>query len=106
MDNREKALEILKAQIRQQRARIDPRILKMAEIAAASTQRPPAATPAGNLVNKPAAKKTEAAESRNSGTVPYDREAATAAITLFLKAHDNPAAVKAQLKALLDKDTQ
>lgn len=67
MDSREKALETIKEQIRQQRARIDPAVLKKAQKAAA-----------GKNLND--LQKQEAA-------VPYDKKSAQKAIELFLLGH-------------------
>lgn len=62
MSKRDDAIEILKKQIREQRARIDPEVLKKAAI---SLTRPP--------------------EPKISETVPYDRDAAHRAVELFLE---------------------
>lgn len=65
MDSREKALQELKKRIREQKARVDPRLLKLAEQAALSRARP------------------------ESASVPYDREAAEKAIAFFLETHED-----------------
>lgn len=78
-DGRQKALEILKAQIKLQKARIDPDVLARASqaaeqhSAALQASPPPAAPPA------PASQRQE----------PYDRAAAAKTIELFLKNHDS-----------------
>lgn len=61
-DKREKALDVLKKQIRDQRERIDPVVLARAQEALA-------------------------AKANASATVPYDRAAARSAVELFLKDH-------------------
>lgn len=81
MDKREEALQELRRLIREQRARLDPRLLELAAQAARLSQQPP----------------------ENAEFVPYDHDAAAKAIRLFLKNHDNPAAFEQQLLRLLDK---
>lgn len=67
MSKRDDAIEILKKQIREQRARIDPEVLKKA---AASLNRP---------------SPTKENKKASAETVPYDREAAHRAVELFLQ---------------------
>jgi hypothetical protein len=82
--NREKALNALKKQIRDQRARIDPAVLQRAQEALAAK--------AAGITPPPA-------------TVPYDREAALAAVELFLKDHADATAFSQKLAARLRKDS-
>jgi len=77
---REAALKKLRAQIAEQRARLDPKVLR-------------AAAHAAELARDPA----KAAETM----VPYDRARAAEAIRLFLDAHADQAAFQEKLLQLL-----
>lgn len=79
--SRQKALAELKKQIAEQRARLDPKLLKLAAQAASLSQK-------------------EAAE-RQNGLVPYDRGAAAEAIRLFLEDHPDSAAFEQALQELI-----
>jgi len=81
MDPREKAIAELKRQMAEQRARIDPEVLKKAQKAAAQSQKPPA--------------------QRQADMVPFDREAAARVVQKFLENHEDPEAVARQLKDML-----
>lgn len=83
MTRREKALEELKKQIRAQKSRLDPRLLKMAE--------------------KAAALRHEGKEGRDM--VAYDRKSAARAVEIFLSRHGDRANFEQRLLALL-KDGQ
>lgn len=87
MNKREKALEELKRRIREQKARIDPLVLKLAQSAALS--RVPDAT-----VDIPVA------------TVPFDRDAAAHIVALFVKGQHNPREFERRLAAFLMKNRQ
>lgn len=78
MTTREKALAELKRQIKEQKARLDPRLLKMAEMAAGIT-------------------KTE------KNTVPYDRESASKAVEMFLANHSDAKGFRQKLLELIRK---
>lgn len=80
-DSRQKALETLKKQIAEQRARLDPKLLKLAAQAASLSQKP--------------------AGSRNEGLVPYDRDAAAETIRLFLQSHPNAKGFEKELMDLI-----
>ncbi len=80
-DRREKALEMLKKQIADQRARLDPKLLKLAAQAASLSQKP--------------------ASARNEGLVPYDRSAAAETIRLFLKSHPDAKGFEKELMDLI-----
>lgn len=83
-NTRAAALQKLKQQIEEQRARLDPRVLKLAAQAAALSQKP------GN---------------RQENMVPYDREAAAQAVQLFLQNHPDAAAFEKELLTLLKPET-
>ncbi len=83
-DRREEALETLKRQIAAQRARLDPKLLKLAEQAASLSQKPAAA--------------------KNEGLVPYDRDAAAETIRLFLKDHPDAKGFEKELMSLIRRD--
>ena len=83
MSERDKAIDVLKKLISEQKSRIDPKILARAADAAGK---------------KPAAEK--------SGSVPYDREAAGKAVELFLKNHGDAPGFKEKLLQLLKKNSQ
>lgn len=84
MDAREKAIAELKRQMAEQRARIDPEVLKKAQKAAAQSQKPPA--------------------QRKADMVPFDREAAARVVKKFLENHDDPEALARALKDRLRDD--
>lgn len=77
------AIEALKRQIAEQRARLDPDVLKRAARAAELSQKP--------------------AAEREAGLVPYDRDAAAEAVRLFLEAHPDSAGFKRALHAFLER---
>ena len=79
MSTREEALKKLRAQIAEQRARLDPKVLRAAARAAELSQNP--AKSAENMV-------------------PYDRQSAAEAVRLFLNAHDDQAEFQAKLLQL------
>lgn len=81
-NSRDAALRALKRQIAEQRARLDPRVLKLAAQAAALSQKPSAA--------------------EQEGMVPYDRATAAEAVRLFLQNHPDAAAFEKALLALLN----
>lgn len=81
MDKRQKALNALKEQIRQQRGKLDPKLLKMAEQAIL-----------GQLPGGGAA-----------GTVPYDQKTAAAAVETFLKNHPDAKGFRARLLEMIRK---
>jgi len=80
MSTREEALKKLRAQIAEQRARLDPKVLRAAAHAAELAQNP-----------------AKAAENM----VPYDRDNAAEAIRLFLDAHADQAAFQEKLLQLI-----
>ncbi|MBI1214444.1 MAG: hypothetical protein GC185_01335 [Alphaproteobacteria bacterium] len=69
---REKALEELKRQIREQKARIDPAVLKIAERAA-------------RIAQKQQEREMREGKAGANEMVPYDREAAAEIVALFLQ---------------------
>lgn len=79
MTSREKAIEELKKQMAEQRQRLDPRLLEIA--------------------GKAAALKQEGRAKKNM--VPYDRDRAAEAVSLFLQGHDDRHNFEQRLKALL-----
>lgn len=79
MTPREKALLELKEKIREQRERIDPKVLKMAAKAAALSQEGKA----------------------GQDMVPYDRETAAKAVELFLRGRNDRAEFEERLMALI-----
>lgn len=81
MDKRQKALDALKEQIRQQREKLDPRLLKMAEKAIQ-----------GMLSG-----------AGGNGSVPYDQKTAAAAVETFLKNHPDAKRFRAKLLDLIRK---
>lgn len=81
-DRREKEIAEIKKMIREQRAKLNPEVLAIAERAAKLSQNIP--------LN----------EEKN---VPYDRANATKAIEAFLKGHSDPKAFQTKLFALLKK---
>ena len=81
MTRRDEAISELMRRIREQRARLDPEILRKAEQAILSRTR-------GN----PAA---------NKGAVPYDRKAALKAVTLFLQSRHGRAELEKRLQDLI-----
>lgn len=83
-DRRTEALEQLKQQIAEQRARLDPRLLQLAQQAALLSQKP--------------------AESRNESMVPFDRAAAGEAIRLFMAQHPDAKGFEAALLALIRRE--
>ena len=79
MTNREKALEELKRRIEEQKARVDPELLKRA---------------------------AETAQSRMRGRddrVPYDRKAAIKAVELFLRSHPDPKDIERLISEIVAK---
>lgn len=80
-NGRQKALESLKKQIAEQRARLDPKLLQMAAQAASLSQKP--------------------AHTRNEGLVPYDRDAAAETIRLFLESHPDAKGFEKELRDLI-----
>jgi len=83
MTSRDDALKELQRQIDAQRARLDPKVLKLAEQAARLSQ---AAQQTGQ---------------ESPALVPYDREAAAEVIRLFLKNHKDAPEFEARLLALI-----
>lgn len=79
---RDAALAALKRQISTQRARIDPRVLKIAERAARLHQEQ---------------------EGKENELVPYDRESAAQAVSLFLHNSPHPEKTRQYLLSLLTK---
>lgn len=79
MGSREKAIEELKKQMQVQKKRLDPKLLEIAQKAAALKQEGRA----------------------QKDMVPYDREAAAAAVALFLQNHEDRPNFEQRLKALL-----
>jgi hypothetical protein len=88
-NRRDKIIEELKELIRQQRQKIDPRLLKMAEDAihgrgkSTTAQNPP----------KPA------------GTEPYDRDAAAKTVALFLQKHKDASGFQKKMLDFIRKNT-
>lgn len=80
MTRREEAIAKLKELIAEQRGRIDPKVLKEAQRAATIKQEGRA----------------------QKDLVPYDREAAAAAVALFLRDHDGEGDFTRKLQAMLD----
>lgn len=80
MSSREEALKKLRAQIAEQRARLDPKVLRAAARAAELAQNP---------------------QKSADSMIPYDRDQAAEAIRLFLEAHEDQAAFQAKLLQLL-----
>ena len=78
MDSREKALEELKRRIEEQKARVDPRLLRLAEKAAR-------------------------AGVQDGETRPYDRAAAVRAVEIFLEEHRDRKGFERKLAALIFK---
>lgn len=85
-DRRNAAIAALKKQIAEQRARLDPDVLKRAAQAAELSQKTP--------------------EERAAGLVPYDRAAAAEAIRLFLQNHPDAAHFEEELMSLLRQQQQ
>ena len=87
---RRDALEILKKQIREQRARIDPKVLKAAEDAVKKREKamnnPPGDPPADK-----------------DGKVPYDKQAAAKAVALFLRDHADGKGFEKRLMDMIRK---
>ena len=83
MSSRDKAIETLKKLIREQKSRIDPKVL---ESAAKAADRKSATVP--------------------PSTVPYDKAAAGKAVELFLKNHGDAQGFKEKLLQLLKKNSQ
>lgn len=83
MTPREKALLELKRLMKEQKERIDPKLLKMAEKAAALSQEGKTA----------------------EDMVPYDRKTAAKAVEIFLRGHDDRADFEERLMALIRKKT-
>jgi hypothetical protein len=79
MNDREKALEELKRHIKEQKARVDPEVLKRAEEAARARM------PSGGT------------------SVPYDRESAAKAVELFLRSHPDPKDLERLIAAIVAK---
>jgi len=82
-DKREKALDVLKKQIRDQRERIDPAVLQRAQEALAAKAAGVSAAP---------------------DSVPYDRETARAAVELFLKDHTDAEGFSLKLARKIHQD--
>jgi hypothetical protein len=82
MSSRDDALKELQRQIDAQRARLDPKVLKLAEQAARLSQ-------------------TAEADTESPVLVPYDRDAAAEVIRLFLKNHRDAPEFEARLMELL-----
>jgi putative IMPACT (imprinted ancient) family translation regulator len=80
MSTREEALKKLRAQITEQRKRLDPKVLRAAARAAELAQNP---------------------EKAAENMVPYDRQSAAEAIRLFLDAHENQTEFQAKLLRML-----
>lgn len=78
VDSRQKAIDALKKQIREQRTRLDPKLLKLAEHAIAAAM-------------------------KIGDTVPYDRKTAEAAIETFLKNHPDAKGFRARLLDMIRK---
>ncbi|MEZ0261777.1 MAG: hypothetical protein ACAH80_12260 [Alphaproteobacteria bacterium] len=78
-DTREKALDVLKKQIREQKKRIDPAVLARAQEALA-------------------------AKGAAAASVPYDRETARAAVEIFLKDHADAEGFSRKLAKKLHQD--
>ncbi|MFN7114510.1 MAG: hypothetical protein ACK4PK_09180 [Alphaproteobacteria bacterium] len=83
-NSREAALARLKQLIEEQRARLDPRVLKLAAQAAALSQQP---------------------HGGQESMVPYDRDAAAQAVRLFLQNHPDAEAFEKELLTLLKPKT-
>lgn len=79
-DKRQKEIDAIHKMIREQRARLDPEVLAIAERIAKLSQNIPLG---------------------NSGNIPYNRDSATKAIELFLKSHSNAKEFQTKLFALL-----
>jgi hypothetical protein len=79
LDKRQKAIEELQKQIREQRGRLDPKVLKIAEEA------------------------LQAAQSGQESHVAYDRKSATAAVELFLTGHKDADGFKRRLLEMLGR---
>jgi hypothetical protein len=79
MTTREKALAELKRQIKEQRARLDPKLLKMAEIAAKTVK-------------------------MEDNSVPYDRESASKAVEMFLAGHADSKGFRQKLLEMIRKN--
>lgn len=97
------AIEELKRLIREQKSRIDPRLLEVAsELIAAQNKQ--TATPEKAAIEKePAAKRKTAQDSQS---VPYDKAAAADAVERFLKDHKDQNGFKKRLLEYLTKNTQ
>jgi hypothetical protein len=80
-NTRDAALGALKRLIKEQKARLDPRLLEQVARAAVEARKPDAPP--------------------HEGTLPYDRAAAAEAIRIFLKNHPDGAAFETALRALL-----
>lgn len=95
MQKMSKAKRELLAMIREQRARLDPQMLdEMRELLDRAGMIPAAARGGDDAPEKPAKPANAAKPSKKSAagddSVPYDSEAARAAIRLFLENHDDP----------------
>jgi hypothetical protein len=80
MNDRDRALDELKRRISEQKARIDPRLLKLAESAA--------------LRRLPG----------ESAAVPFDRESSAKAVELFLRHHADPRGFERRLAEFAQKN--
>ena len=78
MTSREKALNELKRRIEEQKARVDPKLLKLAEKAALSG-------------------------AKSGETTPYDRAAAVEAVEIFLEEHKDRKGFERRLAELIFK---
>ncbi|MDP2205714.1 MAG: hypothetical protein Q8K65_05350 [Alphaproteobacteria bacterium] len=83
-NTREAALSKLRQQIKEQRARLDPRVLELAAQAAALSQKPGGG---------------------KESMVPYDRVAAAEAVRLFLQSHPDADGFEKELLTLLKQET-
>ena len=87
MDERQKAINELKKQIKLGRERLGPEGIKQLEKLAKGLTSP------------------KAAALLPSGTVPYDKKAAIAAFQLFLKNHGDPVEFERRLREMIKKSS-
>ena len=104
-ETRGQAIEQLKRLIREQKARIDPRLLEVAgELIAAqnkaATAKPVAEKPA------PPVEQPKPQTQQDNQSVPYDKAAAADAVERFLKDHKDQNGFKKRLLEYLTKNSQ
>lgn len=104
-ETRGPAIEELKRLIREQKSRIDPRLLEVAaELLAAQNKQPAPAAEKEIAPKRQVAPDTKSVQDNQS--VPYDKAAAADAIERFLKDHKDQSGFKKRLLEYLTKNSQ